>query len=741
MTRMKLLFAAVALVASVAFVPAATATTVHFVGAGSSAEFQGFEVAAINDIATTLAGTTGSVHHWSVKTANTVGCGGTCAAGVDNRSTGIIPQYGNLWVVWVCDTNTYPCPAGEITDIWAFLSVDTTVGNRLFLAQSVVGGKQVPDFLQLASTVTSTNPGSNGNVVTPALLDAGAPGNGATANCPSGFSSNCDDALLPAQVASALGGTTGVPFTAGMSDVRPEDAKYATNRILTTNVDTYQATCATKPCRSFSLGYGNSAIGGTTKIGAAINSAAVTGSQANPVQFSLPGYKDPFNTTLTVPTTIKVYPVGEDPIVFVVNRSNTTGGLGFHGTGSHQFSGVGTYWAINVWDQHPYPPNGMPPATTTRRPLGNMFTGHDCANDNAAFDWPNDGGQRITPPTGIQTITVWLREPLSGTMNTTEFTEFRRYGTTNGNGPTGNGQPALTSQEQDIDPVHHTSTDNPLNQTCITEPGVRKRGIGTGEVVGSSGSGGVKNTSDSIAYTFFSYGNVSKLATNTTYGYLMLDGIDPLFDSYNNTLMDAGQPAVSGTGTSYGEVPGCAENGGGAGTPHCLATDIWTATNNSACPSGPNPGCSYPHLRDGTYPAWSELRVICDTAAGHHCTIGDDPYGAEALLANMQCDIANSNPGGVPDLLPFQDSASPCAAFGNGKPYGYANYIREHYSFSAIIGGSLNPTPTSTHQSSPQTVFSSFCGSATTGPVSSECGGDAGGWIVPIGTASTGLLQ
>jgi hypothetical protein len=729
MRRMKLLFAMLVVIATVALVPAVNAQTVHFVGAGSSAEFQGFEVAAVNDLATKINAT--NVHHWSVKTSNAAGCGGTCAAGIDGRSTSIVPQYGNLWVVWVCSSTTSPCPAGDLTDIWAYLSVDTTVGDRLFLAQPTA-------LLQLASTIGSTAPG---NVASPALLSAGAPGNGAAGTCPSGQSANCDDTTLDAGVIAALGGTTGIAFTAGMTDIRPEDAKYATNRSLSASVDTYQTGCAAPPCRSWALGYGNASIGGSALNGAAILSAAGTSSTANPVQFNLPGYKDPFNTTLTVPTTIKVFPVGESPVVFIVNRKNTTGGLGYSGASSHTISGVTTYWAINVWDQHPYPPNGAPPATTTRRPLGNMFTGHDCANDNAAFDWPNDGGNRLTPPTGIQTITVWLREPLSGTMNATEFTEFRRYGTTNGNGPTGNGLPALTSQEQDVDPVSHTSTDNPLNQTCITEPGTRKRGIGTGEVVGSSGSGGVQNVTDSIAYTFFSYGNVKSLADSTSYGYLMIDGIDPLFASYNNTAGDAGQPAASGTGTSYGEVPGCAENGGPSGTPHCLATDIWTVTNTAACPSGPNPGCSYPHLRDGTYPAWSELRLLCDTANAH-CSIASDANGAEALLAHMQCDIANSTTGGVPDLLPFQDNATTCAAFGNGVPYGYANHIREHYKFQ-LSTNNPNTPPTTTHQSSPNTPYANFCnaGNPVTSPVASECGGDAGGWIVPITSTAVGVLQ
>ena len=51
MTRMKLLFAAAAVLAvSIAAVPAANAQVVHYIGAGSSAMFQGFEVAAVNDL-------------------------------------------------------------------------------------------------------------------------------------------------------------------------------------------------------------------------------------------------------------------------------------------------------------------------------------------------------------------------------------------------------------------------------------------------------------------------------------------------------------------------------------------------------------------------------------------------------------------------------------------------------------------------------------------------------------------
>jgi hypothetical protein len=734
------LFVARVLVATIAASTFVSAQVVHYVGAGASAMYQGFEVAAVNDIGPLVVnGGTATIHHWSIKTSHTGGCGGTCAAGVDNRSTAISPQYGNLWVVWVCNTAANPCPAGGVTDIWAYLSIDATVGVRLFLAQQTA--TQHSAFLQLALTIDSTTPD---NAVSPGLLTAGAPGNGATATCPTGFSADCDDSSLDPQVISALGGATGIPITAGMTDIRPEDAKLATNRTLTTSVDTYQTGCAAPPCRSWALGYGNSSIGGTPLVGAPIKSATITGtgSTADPVQFGLPGYKDPFNTTLTVPTSIVVIPVGEAPIVFITNRTNTTSGLGVSGASGHIFNAstdpTETYWVINVWDQHPWPPNGNPPAVTTRRPLGNLFTGHDCATDNAAFDWPADGGNRLNPPAGITNINLWLREPLSGTMNVAEFTEFRRYGTTNGNGPTGNGQPALTSQEQNVDPVNHTATDNPLTQTCITEPGTRYRGIGTTEVAGTSGNGGVLNQADSIAYVQFSFGNVSKLATSTKYGYLTIDGIDPLFDNYNNTSANPGQPAVEGEGTTYGELPACNAQ---TGKPvFCKANAVWQNAD-SIC--GGSTGCSYPHLRDGTYPAWSEERLMCDTVNSTHCTVADDSYGAEALVQHLQFDIHNNNSGGVPDLLPFSDAASGGLSF--NPPFGDVGFVREHYAFELSTGNADTP-PTSTHQSAPEVVFASFCGGGSNTPVtgpapSNECGGDAGGWIVAAGSTATGTLQ
>src|SRR5215472_9456693 len=139
MRRMISLFAVLALAAIVTVVPAANAQVkVHYVGAGSSAMFQGFAVAAVNDLGTQVvaacpAGDTCSVSHWSVKTSASGAIPANSVAAHDSRSAAIVDEPGNLWVVWAtCILPTGgPCPgagANGATDVWAYLSVDSTVG-------------------------------------------------------------------------------------------------------------------------------------------------------------------------------------------------------------------------------------------------------------------------------------------------------------------------------------------------------------------------------------------------------------------------------------------------------------------------------------------------------------------------------------------------------------------------------------------------------------------------------------
>ncbi len=735
MKRSTMLLAAMLIAVTVA--PFAGAQNVHFVAAGSSAVFQGFAVGAYNDLApnTTLCGGFGGINvtcqlkHWSIKSSQCA----TCAAVHDNRGAGVPDEAGNIWIVWV-----EPVGGGSVSDVWTDISVDSTVGVREYLSAP-------RSTIVLGAAVTTT---AGTNVIASNLYFDGSP----------------DATSVPNYVVSALQpGGAGHVLTAGLTDIRPEDAKFATNRILGTPKDTLYW---------FRLNYGT---GGANLTGHPIQSAVDTVPVlATPVQFSLPGGTDPF-TGQAVSNTVGVFPIGESPIVFVVNRSNANG-MGAIQQTDAQHTSDGSYYIRNVWDQHPFPPqNNVYPSLTqpshctgsltaachvTRRPLANMFSGGDCEGDNSAFTWPLNAqyqGLRVTNGSQVVTypITLYLREPLSGTMNTVEYSEFRLYGTpqgSNSNVPPNSQseRPPITTQESGVDSV----TNNPLNQQCpldyketVNNEGFRVRGIGTGEVVngGSIAGTGVLGKADSMTYTFFSFGNISKLAGKTSYGYLMLDGVDPIFHTYNNAgAFDPGQPANAALPTTWGELPvlPTCTNVAPYG---CTKAVIWGGNDANG-----KAGDYYPNVANGTYPAWSELRMICDPGvAGQNCSVAQDPLGAESLVQHLQQDIHNSNQGGVPDFLAFDDAN----AFSANGGYGDAGFIRQHYSFLGnspqLPGGA---TPTTTHQT--QTLVDFSTEACSTGHVSpgtpntnsagttSECGGDAGGFIVPIGAANpTGNLQ
>jgi hypothetical protein len=800
MKKFGLVFAAVLAVAIVAAAPLADAQQVHYIGAGSSAMFQGFGVAAVNDLGNAIAtgtaaapynycasgsGNTCTVNHWSVKTGTAPG---NIAGLSDSRNASIPTEFGNIWVAWVNCTGS-ACPsytgANGATEVWTYLSVDSTVGVRNFLGRNSSGQ---PSSLVLASAATTTN---GVNVISQALFVS--PWNTSEAAV-----------TLQSDVYNALNNQ---PITAGMTDIRPEDALYATYRILG---DCPAAGCGAppptppaNPCPSadvgvpgvaaplcatttfsepyfysFSLGYGGFPGPGTQILEAVMPGGGASGTaKATPVGFALPGFKDPFSGS-TVPSTINVYPVGETPILMIVNRSNgsglgqvigsfpkcaSTGPWNTVCTANAAFASDGSYYVRNVWDQHPYPvvANTFPSTTSptigycatnpntafchvTRRPLGNLYAGNLCEGRNNAFSWPLDPaleGVRTTVPNGTDfPINVVLREPLSGTYNTFEFDEVRRFGAADGNQTTnGSGlfpKPPYISQESNVEVAKSGSAPtNPLANVCTAgfqdtdTEGKRYRAIGTGDVVSD-----VQKNADTLGYAFFSFGNVSSISASTSYGYLMIDGIDPLFADYENNAGNPGQPASPTAPLTWGELPKCTPNG----TPDCKRSSIWAGGNY------------YPNLVNGTYPAWSEVRMLCDTAAAH-CLTSSDVLGAEALVQNLQWDIHNQNFGGVPDLLPFSDAASGGLSF--NPPYGDVGFIRDHFSYLQA-DDNQNYTNNGVYNSSKQQTThqalytpSGFgepavnCGSGkvgVNGPPSAECGGDAGGMILPVGTANKG---
>jgi hypothetical protein len=500
-SQVKLFFATLFAITALASGPDANArVTVKVLGAGSSAMWQEFALAAANS--PTLSGP-GS-HHWTTK--GKCPDSSNCAQAYDVRTGVNHAEVGNLWVVW----------NKAKTEVWAYLSIDSVVGNRAFFSAPRAQ-------LQIDGNAENSNSGLN--LIAFNLFKYGDPGN---CGPNGGQESTCDASSLPSAIYSALN-NAGV--TAAFSTLRPEDALFAqvrTNSALTANLS--------------GLGYTG------TPLGIPVESAW-TSSTATPDIYAISG-TDPV-TGAPIPH-YALFDVGAAVETVAVNRKDANG-LG---------SGI---------------------TDVSQSQLQALFTGTTC---------------NLSVFSGNSSIGVFplLREPLAGEMNVFEFTNLT--------------DPIsfVNSQETNVGQPTPGTSANPLNQQCLTGPGSRYRGIGTGEIVSGNGkgTGGILNTDDSIGYVAFSYGNVAPLADSTSYGYLTLAGVDPL----------VGQP-----GYVQGEYPVC----------------------NAPCPA--RPGTTFKHLRDGTYRSWEVLRAITDSS-------GPNFTNLKVLVTAAQDNINKY----VPDFVPFKAS-------------------------------------------------------------------------------------
>ena len=464
----KALFAVVVLAAIVGLPSVANAQGVKFVGVGSSAMFNTVSAAAFTDLCSARAGS--DCHHWSASGKNS-GDNQNWAQGVDSRNASIPVEAGTFFVAW--DNNTTP------VSVWSYLSVDTIVGQRLFFA--------VPRATQQVDSGALSAAGQN-KVPAAILLNRQT-----NADQPD------ETAGVPAAVLSAVQTT----FTAAISDVRPEDAKFEVNRIL-----------AAYAINGNGLGYGNPANATcfqapdtwtvSSTLGCPIY--GTWGGRSVPVQYALTA-TDPF--TGSPAWKYKTIQVGAEPVVFVYNASNSNG-LGALGPdGNVAFKNLNRITAAYAFN-------------------GGLGRGQDLDPSLAAAL----KGLSSNPP-----IFPILREPLSGTMTATEFNVFRTIETLKD-------IPNAASQETGINLANAcTLGSNCPDPLYLPGPGgsIRYRAIGTGaEISGVNNVGGVKHIADSIGYAFFSFGNVNPIGGTTGVGrYLTLDGVDPFNAAYGSYTFDS----------------------------------------------------------------------------------------------------------------------------------------------------------------------------------------------------------
>lgn len=462
----------------------------------------------------------------------------------------------------------------------------------------------------------------------------------------------------PPSTVAGLYTNTSQSVSVAATDLRPEDAVFAECRVNSplgagsaggANSDGldglgYSQAAATQAAGAC-FTYTTAAQGAINGIGHPILSGYPKSTkQANVLAFGISG-KDPITGT-TIPA-YSVYEIGAAPVVFLTSRQNNLKNL----------------------------------ANVTEQQLQQVLSGTNCDGDafGAAFAGP---------------INIFLRDPQAGTYNTVEAT-VARY-------PTVYPNPVLgLSQEAHVNATSNNYELNGYASACAAGSGQRWRTIGTSEeikAVFNSNSSSVFGSSarDGIGYAYFSYGNVNTsgqvLSDSANYGYLQLNGVDPIWASYGiGQAIDPGEPSGAGQLPSPADLPTavCANKF------PCPENQIWGS------------GASYPNLRNGTYRSWSLLRLISTGTAGTNAT---------ALIASAEKQAVLT----TPDFVPASKQTITAAE----NPFGYAItdngllLLRSHYQQYDGSGVNIGVAPVNQ-------------------PSTSEKGGDMGGLIIPTSIGVT----
>jgi len=443
-----------------AFVPAET-----YYAAGSSAQFN--TMALAGGINVFGGGPLCGTHHWTQKNPG----GANTIAAHDARTSGgqaVPDEPGNIWIEWNDAAATHSANAV----VCLYLTLDSIVGVREYAANATL---VLPAGLVGAA--------DQNNV---ALLGAGE--------------------ALPANIQNIV---NGVKFNVAHTDIRPEDAKFASMRAMTAQAAQMAGRAVT------GLGFG------PFPIGALIHST-VSSATAEPVDFAIdPGDTDPL-TGGAVRTYTEIA-LGAAPVMVIANYSSTASG--------HFGDPALAISDINVQPLAIALSGG---STTSVPPAVNAL--------NTGFhirDFSTAPGASAAADPGLHTF---IREPLSGTYNTMEWCvpDSARFA-----GDFAFGVGRMTGQDSNV-------AANPLSQTA-PNTGTRKRVIGSGEMVAQ-----VNNNADGFGYTFWNFSSfqgkactsISCVNGTNALKYLNVDGVDPLFNG------------ASANPNGIGVLPQCTTSGG-----------------------------------------------------------------------------------------------------------------------------------------------------------------------------------
>jgi len=616
--------------------------------------------------------------------------------------------------------------------LWVYYNIDSTVGVKNFFAYNKITSPTTATVAAVYPICLSGSAGCTG--VTNATVYGGGqsivPGLTDQTSLPGTIQTFLTTPPLPATSTSkplsycgqnaATSASKFCYFNVGMTDIRPEDALYATSRALSA----YNTTNGLS-----GLGYGQTGCGAaSTNQGCPIYTSQGTGTVFNVLNFAITGTDPVTKATEPVYTTLST---GASPIVVFVSNFDTSNSLGFGQVTSGGSANFGPYVHTDV----------------NHKVLSLTYDGTlHCTGDFL----PTFQGSGAP-------MQVFQREPLSGTYNTFEFTAVR---TLSGSAAVANGQNKIAAttwmssddsgQELNNNPTTNFGTGtcvgastvptstcgDPLYQTTGTAgvncgQGVRLRAIGTGELVkGVIGANKIAQTSipDAIGYAFWGYQNFAPLVskTNCTEGkgnlncssyaahYLAVDGVDPFWPATGTPL----------DGSAAFNLPQC-------------SAIVFSNAADFPCFQVP-----FTHVKDGSYPLWSLLRMVTfgnvGTTTGNPCTGSQTqctPAGVINTVAYAETE-ASSGSTQLSDFVGFLAGLKNSGTFTKPNWTGSLNLgvFRSHYLQSKVSPDNGHYQLISTGVYGPCNPSSiNLVGAVKSTPVCwIDVGGDVGGSVLTV---------
>ncbi len=379
--------------------------------AGSSGAFQSFAVASQSAGAAAVCGLA----------PNTWSQGSTAGNGMQDAN-GSPLEKGTIFI-------GYDGTAAGVgtTHICAYVSVDSVVGNRLYFSTGPAGQR---------STLVLGGGGVNGNKV-PLVPDTVI-------------------GVLPAGVIALINATPGVTnaITAGVSDIRPEDALWTTIRVRN------------------GLGWGNNPI-----------CSAYTATSAQTVNYTIEGNDPISGQPVPAYSTINV---GAYPVVVFYNKT----GVGAKDLGTFLPTDINSHNIAAIW-------GGLGAQTTD---LGHFAAGTY-----------NIGGGPVAVGGSGAPLTVLVREPISGTYNTFEWQAVHNQGTIQSQEAIF-GAPVANACAGPFPPAIGGNPSYNVTGGTHDQAATYARVIGTGEMVKQAGL--VKNA---VGYAFWTFSTFAGTGATLNY--------------------------------------------------------------------------------------------------------------------------------------------------------------------------------------------------------------------------------